>query len=656
MKKLANGTNIHYLWKAIVDHVSSAISGKLNKLSSSTDNAIVRFDGTSGNIQNSGVTINDSNHLTAAKLITSGGTSSQFVKGDGSLDSTSYVSSTNAVKNEDYLISNYVTLTNSIKGRIFDRNSQDTFFAANSRFIVTHKRYSSTDDSFIKNLSTDLFKGAFGSYGNTVLDGEYGILYIGNVAEDELSATTSNTNCIFTYPQGKIFLTFYTSMRCGEILEAKGWFRNDTTWRNLTVVANNTIVYEIQVPNVSYLKAIRIKYSGSNLGSEQKTSLSDVAYIRNRDDIVSRNLITKYPTAQTMYGNLTAPKFITSGGTSSQFVKGNGTLDSNTYLTSSSLSTYAPLASPALTGTPTAPTAVAGTNTTQIATTAFVQSAVPKDYQVDYSKTYLTFEALESGTFTFTGYSTNTVSYSIDDGKTWTSLASATASPTISAGDRIMWKASGLRIDGDVGIGTFSSTGNYNVSGNIMSLANGDDFIGVNTITAVQFRLLFNGSTKLINAENLILPATTLTNSCYRQLFQGCTGLITAPKLPATTLGINCYDYMFDGCTSLKTAPDIIASTFSSHCCRRMFYGCTSLNYIKCLATDISADYCTQNWVYDVASTGTFVKAASMSSWTTGTSGIPSGWTVRTESEMEHVTKGELDDLVGNIETLLASI
>jgi hypothetical protein len=38
--------------------------------------------------------------------------------------------------------------------------------------------------------------------------------------------------------------------------------------------------------------------------------------------------------------------------------------------------TYAPLASPALTGTPTAPTATAGTNTTQVATTAFVGTAV----------------------------------------------------------------------------------------------------------------------------------------------------------------------------------------------------------------------------------------------------------------------------------------
>ena len=48
------------------------------------------------------------------------------------------------------------------------------------------------------------------------------------------------------------------------------------------------------------------------------------------------------------------------------------------YLTtaSSAASTYAPLASPALTGTPTAPTAGATTNTTQLATTAFVQTAV----------------------------------------------------------------------------------------------------------------------------------------------------------------------------------------------------------------------------------------------------------------------------------------
>lgn len=43
---------------------------------------------------------------------------------------------------------------------------------------------------------------------------------------------------------------------------------------------------------------------------------------------------------------------------------------------SDSTSTFAKKDSPQLTGTPTAPTATAGTNTTQLATTAFVQTAV----------------------------------------------------------------------------------------------------------------------------------------------------------------------------------------------------------------------------------------------------------------------------------------
>lgn len=50
-------------------------------------------------------------------------------------------------------------------------------------------------------------------------------------------------------------------------------------------------------------------------------------------------------------------------------------LTSNTDFTTA-LAAKAPLVSPALTGTPTAPTAAAGTNTTQLATTAFVRAAI----------------------------------------------------------------------------------------------------------------------------------------------------------------------------------------------------------------------------------------------------------------------------------------
>ena len=51
-------------------------------------------------------------------------------------------------------------------------------------------------------------------------------------------------------------------------------------------------------------------------------------------------------------------------------------VDQNEADADAALATKAPLASPALTGTPTAPTAAADTNTTQIATTAYVQTEI----------------------------------------------------------------------------------------------------------------------------------------------------------------------------------------------------------------------------------------------------------------------------------------
>lgn len=63
-------------------------------------------------------------------------------------------------------------------------------------------------------------------------------------------------------------------------------------------------------------------------------------------------------------GGVTDGQALIYNSTSGDFEAGDVSVD---------LSPYAPLASPALTGTPTAPTASGGTNTTQIATTAYVQ-------------------------------------------------------------------------------------------------------------------------------------------------------------------------------------------------------------------------------------------------------------------------------------------
>jgi hypothetical protein len=119
-------------------------------------------------------------------------------------------------------------------------------------------------------------------------------------------------------------------------------------------------------------------------------------------------------------------------------------------------------------------------------------------------------------------------------------------------------------------------------------------------------------------------------------MFIGCTSLVTAPIIDATTIPTetsgSCRN-MFSGCTSLATSPVLSAATLASFSYRYMFKGCTSLSAITCLATDISAKNSTNGWASGVAASGTFTKAKGMSSWTSGPSGIPSGWTVQDATE-----------------------
>lgn len=214
----------------------------------------------------------------------------------------------------------------------------------------------------------------------------------------------------------------------------------------------------------------------------------------------------------------------------------------------------------------------------------------------DYSQDYLTIEALGPGILSC--FNDHSIYYSLNNGDTWRSSASI-GDIHLNTGDKVLFKNDLINHYLD----SVYSTCNFKVYGNIMSLIYGDNFVGRSIIFArYQFANIFSGNTNLQYASNLILPATTLTESCYKGMFSGCTSLITAPELPATTLVESCYESMFNGCTNL--------------------------NYIKCLATDISATNCIYNWVQNVSSTGTFIKDAN-TTWPTGASGIPSGWTTQ---------------------------
>lgn len=279
---------------------------------------------------------------------------------------------------------------------------------------------------------------------------------------------------------------------------------------------------------------------------------------------------------------------------------------------------------------------------------------------------YLRFTAIEDGTFTLTiPASVNTsyltsVSYSLDDGDTWvttenSSSAVTITTPTVTAGNAVLWKGDGKQYSSGTSFSTaskFSSTGRYNVSGSIMSLLYGN---GVNKTVlpgSYTFIYLFNNNTKLVDASELLLPATTLRERCYDHMFSSCSSLTaapelpattlqsfcyygmfvscnaltTAPELPATTLTLGCYNYMFAYCSSLTTVPELPATTLQNQCYSMMFMRCTKLNYVKAAFVDIPYNNCLTDWLANVSKTGTFVKNAAA----TWTGYIPSGWTVET--------------------------
>ena len=250
--------------------------------------------------------------------------------------------------------------------------------------------------------------------------------------------------------------------------------------------------------------------------------------------------------------------------------------------------------------------------------------------KLSYADNYLTFITLEDGTFTFTmsqKLSTSAVpsiSYSIDNGKTWVTTQNVDnqeviiTTPTINAGDKILWKSNAVQYctnpnpypNGDEGYGYFFSSGNFNIEGNIMSLMYEDDFKGRTTLKelistgamAGSFSNLFKNSTKLVSVKNLSLPATTLEQYCYYYMFYGCTSLTSTPTLPATTLASSCYNSMFKGCTSLTTPPKLPATTLAGSCYGGMFQGCTSLTTAPKLLTTTLEQYCYYSMFQDCTS------------------------------------------------------
>lgn len=354
------------------------ISGKVDKVTS-TDNAVVRFNGTSGAIQNSGVTIDDSNNLTAAKFVTKNGTSSQFVKGDGSVDSTVYATKTSDDNKVPY--GGVLMPTNSFGGKKVYINSMDNAFnAADQKYYVTITKHSksangitypyvdstkeATDDDYyvdgpiISTLTTQAHKLFDGSYETYIRCGadEYIKIRIMFGSNTSPSATTSYFS---GYPYGNFYISYYSN-RTPNIASLCRIYNKYSTqgvgWKLLTATAftgtlNASSFIERVHDESNYSRTCVEFIIFGNDVSGRDVMITQIDYQLIRPNIGrDGSTVTKFD-EQSLYfpfnwysdhaktvtinnnGNVTAVKFIKTNGTSSQFLKADGSVDSNTYLT-----------------------------------------------------------------------------------------------------------------------------------------------------------------------------------------------------------------------------------------------------------------------------------------------------------------------------------
>ncbi len=223
-------------------------------------------------------------------------------------------------------------------------------------------------------------------------------------------------------------------------------------------------------------------------------------------------------------------------------------------------------------------------------------------------ETPLTLEAIAAGTITLTN-PWSTLKYKKNGGDFVNVTASANTI-AVAAGDKIAFYADGSEntyscsIDGSTGgiveisiLLQITCSSDCYVYGNVMSLLSSSNFKNAVSISKeYAFAKLFYENTHIKKhaQKALVLPATTLADSCYWAMFQGCTGLTSAPALSATTLAAGCYSGMFEGCTSLTSAPVLPATTLASACYYSMFQGCTGLTSAPALSATTLANACYQ--------------------------------------------------------------
>ena len=131
------------------------------------------------------------------------------------------------------------------------------------------------------------------------------------------------------YPTGYIFISFYNTAipQSAKVTITYNRGNNTRTIGRSPIEPNGVWAFQI---GINYLTKIEIQLTAPE---DKETRVTQIDYSVTRTDNNQRDtaIVTNY-TSNTLLYQLTAPKYIVTNGTSSQFLKADGSLDSTSYL------------------------------------------------------------------------------------------------------------------------------------------------------------------------------------------------------------------------------------------------------------------------------------------------------------------------------------
>lgn len=229
-------------------------------------------------------------------------------------------------------LSNYVPyseIISTINGfdnrRLWQYEIHNTLWAANKRYDVTLTGFSNN------NASASLFDGSFET--NVVVPKSgTGVILISGKNNTKMWGGG--------YPYGYLEVAFYytnvpESVTCrvySDWTQNPGW--HDVTLTNVCKNSNQALYRGV---NTSFYGVTQVEIT-VNAKDSVTANVTEVAFYQTRGTLQQMSVFNK-TVAQTLYHDLTGTKFIVSGGTSSQFLKADGSLDSSAYITSASIPT-----------------------------------------------------------------------------------------------------------------------------------------------------------------------------------------------------------------------------------------------------------------------------------------------------------------------------